>query len=74
MTKSSFMPKPIKQEDIKLVLQSVHKLNADGTKTDITDRPELWFPEIPTDPKELLKLRLWKIINDELNFFELKKH
>ncbi len=49
----------------------VETLNPDGTKTDITDKPELWFPKFPTDKKEIERLRLWKIINDKLNFHEL---
>lgn len=35
-----------------LKIQKVERLNADGTKTDITDKLEEWFPKIPDEPTE----------------------
>jgi len=59
-------------EKATLSIKGVWQLNPDGTKTDITDNPELWFPKVPTK-KEVLKLRMWKIINDKLNFYSTEK-
>src|SRR3990167_4639028 len=37
-----------KAEDIgELKMQKVERLNEDGTRTDITDKPDEWFPSIP---------------------------
>lgn len=59
-------------EKATLIIKKVSQLNADGSETDITDNPELWFPKVPTK-KEVLKLRMWKIINDKLNFYSAEK-
>lgn len=57
---------------MELKLEKVEQLNPDGSTTDITNNPELWFPEMPTG-KKLLALRLWQTINDKLNFYQLEK-
>lgn len=47
-------------------------MTTDFKEPNSQQEPELLSPNNPLDPKELLKLRCWKIINEELNFHELK--
>ena len=55
----------------KLILTSVEQLNADGTKTDITDNPELWFPKLTPERERAVKM--WQYINNRVEFFQAEK-
>ena len=56
----------------------VEQINPDGTRTDITDKPELWFPEIPEEKntpgiQEALKERLSEIVGKDLTLRQVEK-
>lgn len=48
-------------------VEKVERLNADGTTTDITDKPEEWFPEPPTITTRNLSEQIFDILDDKIH-------